>query len=394
MTTVTPVAPFSCVPADHVARSLLDSLLAELPARAGAVPRPVRVVAELRGSVTGSVVAPERVYASLQTESAGRFDAITLHWSADTGARWCRFPTDPKLPSLRAALADHESADGFEVLRYVPLRRFTFRSDGRVVKIKRRSRLRDSWARALAVETAARRGTNEVQVPPLLAVNDALSAYVQADVPGAALADVAVGAQLAPLLAEAGGVHAAFHRLDATGLPGGTTPEGHLAAAGRDAAWTVAMLPSLTGPVHRALRVLADHLPGPARTTVTCHGDLVPSHLIGGPGGWTVIDHDLAHTGEPERDLALFIAGLAYDVPDLADGTASDPTHASAVAAYLDGYQAAGGQVTERRLAWHLLAAHLHHAWLLATKDRAHPAALAATAARLAAASDRVERIR
>ena len=33
------------------------------------------------------------------------------------------------------------------------------------------------------------------------------------------------------------------------------------------------------------------------------------SWALGGPGEWTVIDHDLAHRGDRYRDLAMFVAG-------------------------------------------------------------------------------------
>lgn len=393
MTTSNLTDPFAALPRGHGGHALLRRLLLEIPARAAELSEPVRVVAELRGSATGDSASCQRLYVSLQTTGLReRFDAITLHWSAATGACWDRFPADPRLPSLAPALARYGGPQGVEVLRYVPLRRLTFRNSGRVVKVKRDSRLQDSWSRARAVEAAARHGG--LRVPRLLHIDNAMCAYVQADVPGSALSELAVGPDLIPLLAEAGGVHAELHGLDAPRLPTGAAPRDLLAAAQGDSAWAATVLPDLAGPLRRAVNALAERIPPVADNLVTCHGDLIPSHLIGASGDWTVIDHDLAHLGEAARDLAMFVAGLAYDVPALADGTASDPTHASAVDAYLDGYRASGGRVDERRLAWHLLAAHVHHAGLLATKDRAHPAAVAGTAARLSAAVDRMEATR
>lgn len=387
-------APFMTVPAGHPARALLDGLLAELPSRAAELPGPANVVSELRGTVTGRVATPHRLYVSLQgTDSDGCFDAVTLHWSAGAGARWDRFPSDSKLPSLAAAEAAFKGPRCVEVLRYVPRRRLTFRADGRVIKVKRRSRVADSWGRAGAMQAAVGSG-GTVRVPRLLGVDFDVSAYSEVDVRGSALSDLAVGPALGQLLAEAGGVHAALHRIDAEGLPEGTTPQGLLDAAERDAAWAASILPDLGEPLDRALAALAVGVPAPALDTVTCHGDPSPRHLLGAPGNWTVLRQDRAERGEAARDLALFVAGLAIDVPALADGAAADPTHASAVAAYLDGYQAAGGRIDERRLAWHLLAAYVHHACLLATKDRAHPAALAGTAARLAVAVERLEAAR
>lgn len=389
--------PFGFLHAGHPAEALVGRLLGAVPQRLADLPRDrVRVVAELRGELRAGRWAPERFSCSLQARDprTGAFDAWTAHWSAGMpDAVWSRLPDDPKLPGLATALAGPGTGtDEVEVLRYVPLRRFTYRQHGRVVKVKRRSRLDDSWQRAGAVETAAQRD-RRVRVPALLGVDPVSSSYTQAAVPGVELADLACGDQLPAMLAEAGAVHAAFHTLDLTGVPEGPSWAAVRTVTERSAAWAAWLLPDLADVLARAVARLAALTPGPveARDLVSCHGDLVPSHLLGGPGEWTVIDHDLAHRGDRYRDLAMFVAGLAFDVPALADGVAADPTHAAAVQAYLGGYQAGLGRRLDRdRLARHLLAAHLHHAALLATKDRVHPAAVAATAARLEAALDAV----
>ncbi|WP_088289892.1 hypothetical protein [Kineosporia sp. A_224] len=390
-------APFGFLDAGHPADALVGRLLGALPERLADLPQGrVRVVSELRGGLRDGRWAPDRFYCSLQGRdtATGTFDAWTAHWSAGAAdATWSRVPDDPKLPALATALAGPAAGAGpVEVLRYVPLRRFTYRQHGRVVKVKRRSRLDDSWRRARAVEAAAQ-WDRRVRVPELLGVDPGSASYTQADVPGAELADLAHGDLLGPMLAEAGAVHAAFHGLDATGVPDGPTPAAVRATTERSAAWAAWLLPDLAGVLARAVARLAAVAPGPvdARDVVTCHGDLVPSHLLGGPGEWTVIDHDLAHRGDRYRDLAMFVAGLAFDVPALADGVAADPTHARAAEAYIGGYEEVLGRRLDRdRLARHLLAAHLHHAALLATKDRVHPAAVGATASRLEAALDAV----
>ena len=229
----------------------------------------------------------------------------------------------------------------------------------------------------------------------LLAVDPGAATYTQADVPGHELAALATGPLLEPMLAEAGAVHAAFHTLDATGLPEAAPADGWTGPA-RDAAWAAFLLPELAGPISRAVAQLTLAGLGPADPAdlVTCHGDLVPSHLLGEPGRWTVIDHDLAHRGDRYRDLAMFIAGLSFDVPALGPGRGPAPTLGSAaVTAYLEGYEEVLGHRLDRgRLARHLLAAHLHHAALLASKDRAREDTVAATAALLADAVDAVGR--
>lgn len=394
--------PLARLDARHPLRPLADRLLRGAGARAAELAGPVRPVTELRGGLVDGRWTAQRFYCSLQARDpgTGRFDAWTVNWSAGGPATWSRLPADPKLPALADALDGSAGldADAVEVLRYVPLRRFTYRSGGRVTKAKRRSRLQDSWTRARAVEEAVacgRRGAGpRFAVPALLGVDEGASTYTQADVAGDELAHLAAGDRLAPLLAEAGAVHAAFHTLDAAGLPAGPTWSGVREGTAGDAAWAAWLLPDLAPALARATATLHAFAPGPAepRDVVTCHGDLVPSHLLGGPGEWTVIDHDLAQRGDRYRDLAMFVAGLAFDVPALADGTTADPTHEAAARAYIGGYEdVLGRRLDRRRLARHLLAAHLHHAALLASKDRADDAAVAATAARLTAAADAVE---
>ena len=394
-------APLGRLDARHPLRPLADRLLRGAGDRAAGLAGPVRAVTELRGGLVDGRWTAQRFYCSLQARDprTGRFDAWTANWSAGGPATWSRLPADPKLPALADALGGDGEIDGaVEVLRYVPLRRFTYRAGGRVTKIKRRSRLQDSWTRTRAVEEAVARGRRgagpRFAVPALLGVDERACSYTQADVAGDELAHLASGDRLAPLLAEAGGVHAAFHTLDAAGLPAGPTWSGVRETTARDAAWAAWLLPDLAPALARATATLHAFAPGPAQPqdVVTCHGDLVPSHLLGGPGEWTVIDHDLAQRGDRYRDLAMFVAGLAFDVPALADGAAADPTHAAAAQAYLGGYEdVLGRRLDRRRLARHLLAAHLHHAALLASKDRADDAAVAATAARLTAAADVVE---
>lgn len=387
----------------HPLRGFVDGLLAGLADRAtdlggGPAADPaadVEPVTELRGARVAGRWQPQRFYCSLQARdrSTGRFDAWTVNWSAGGPVTWQRLPEDPKLPALAGVPIGE-----VEVLRYVPLRRFTYRQDGLVTKVKRRSRLQDSWTRALAVERAVQRAAGRAvaggsgrgpafAVPALVAVDPEAATYTQADVPGRELAALAAGPRLEPLLAEAGAVHAAFHTLDAPDLPEGGTADVWTGPA-RDAGWAAFLLPQLAGPISRAVARLTMTGPEPVDPSdvVTCHGDLVPSHLLGRPGAWTVIDHDLAHRGDRYRDLALFIAGLSFDLPALAPGRGPVPTLGSApVEAYLAGYEEVLGRPLDRhRLARHLLAAHLHHAALLATKDRAREEAVTTTAALLA----------
>jgi aminoglycoside phosphotransferase (APT) family kinase protein len=222
-----------------------------------------------------------------------------------------------------------------------------------------------------------------VRVPALRRTDPVLSSYSQEAVGGAALSDLAHGPALEPLLAEAGRVHAEVHTLAAEGLPAGDDPADLARGLAEPVGWVAACAPAHADDLRRHLRTLVRLAPVPT-APVTCHGDLVPSHLIGGPGDWAVIDLDLAHRGDPDRDLALFLAGLPTDVPALAADRAPASRRRAAEEAYLAGYEdRTGRRVDRRRLAWHRAAASLHHVGLSATKDRWSPTGLAEAVARV-----------
>lgn len=384
--------PFSFVPAGHRLRGRLDDVLEGVDQRrAGHPAGTVRTVAEIKGRRAGATWGLDRVYCSLQGHAGPEtspFAASTLHWSATSPEEgWWDYPVDPYLGNLQPCLRSFATGP-HEVLRYVPLRRFTFRANGRVVKVKRPSRLLDSYRRVAAVRSAAAGG--DVRVPELGPADVTRSCYVQASVPGTALAALAEGERLLGLLAEAGQVHAAFHALPDAGLPAGPGPDGIGVLAVEAVDWASEFLPEHVGLLRRARAVML--APPPRTADVTCHGDLVPSHLIGAPGQWTVIDLDLAHRGDPYRDVAMFLAGLPADVPALADGIADPPTLLAAEGAYLGGYcERSGEKLDPGGLAWHRLAAELHHLGLLVSKDRMHPASVARITATLSRLLDEVE---
>jgi aminoglycoside phosphotransferase (APT) family kinase protein len=123
------------------------------------------------------------------------------------------------------------------------------------------------------------------------------------------------------------------------------------------------MLPGLEARLVRLRDRLVNGWPGRPREPVTCHGDLIPSHLLTDGGTWTVIDLELARLGDPHRDVARFLAGLPADLgrPDLVRAARS---------AYLAGYGERSGRPLDRRsLAWHWTAAELHLLAVAAAKD-------------------------
>lgn len=148
----------------------------------------------------------------------------------------------------------------------------------------------------------------------------------------------------------------------------------------RDVAWIGFMLPAYRDAVDEVLRILEAAAPEAiGRSLAVCHGDFVCSQILVADAGWSVTDFDLCHLGDPYRDMALFLASLAYDVPLLAHGAAGGAGSAlvdRAAAAYLAGYaRRAGEALDHRRLACHRACAEIYYLALMLKKDRYDAAA-------------------
>ena len=371
---------------DHPFAAQLGDLRARLEGSDLPVGGRCEVSSEVKGVRTPQGFALVRFYCSVQSwDSPGGqpFEATTLHWSAGSGPRWARFPDEPRLPHVAAYLGAGGPRLGrprYEVLRYVPLRRLTFRSGSLVGKFKRASRLHDSAGRVAAVVAAA--AGSPVTVPALRGIDATHGVYLQDAAPGTALNDV-LGRGLhgdhssvvTDVLAAAGGIHADFHALNAPGLPVQADPQDHAADVRDSADWSAQLLPELGGWLRATRDRLLATVPGAsAAATGTCHGDLVLSHLLASDDGCTVIDLDLAHVGDRYRDLALFLSGLVADAPALGPRASTPAMLARAEVAYLDAYEGRWGHpVDRRRLAWHRAAAELHQLAVVLSKDRFDP---------------------
>ena len=126
------------------------------------------------------------------------------------------FPADPRLRA--GAAADSPlAAPGVAVLRYIPLRRITFRTGDVVGKMKRPSSLARAYAR-LAVAFAAARHA-DLAVPEPRGLDTAHGAFYQAIIPGRPLADVLAPGNAERLLRALGAVQRELHELPVEGLP-------------------------------------------------------------------------------------------------------------------------------------------------------------------------------
>jgi aminoglycoside phosphotransferase (APT) family kinase protein len=370
VTTFDPSTVFAGLGLNHPFGKVLHGLRAQLAQRPPPPSGDTQLVSsEVKGRRTGSGWQLERFFSCFQTwteDPEHPFAASTLYWTARTGrAEWFDFPAEPYLTRAAAYLAPSGGTTRrYDVLRYMPLRRLTVLTghagSQEVVKFKRRSQVVEAFTRVRAV-CAAAAGT-PVRVPVLHGLDRFHSAYGQSAVPGTAMDQLVDPGSVEPLLVEAGRVHAEFHDLACPNLPLEEADD----AVGRvvdDTDWLAAMLPELQPRLVRLRDRLVDRWPRPPREPVTCHGDLIPSHLLTDGGAWTVIDLEVARLGDPHRDVALFLAGLPADLgrPDLVR---------TAQTAYLAGYGERSGRSLDRRsLAWHWTAAELHLLAVAAAKD-------------------------
>jgi Ser/Thr protein kinase RdoA (MazF antagonist) len=325
----------------------------------------------------------DRFYWSRQTwdgPPSRPFRAITLSYAAKTDqTEWYEFPEDSYLTTM-AGFFGAGSAP-VEVLRYVPLRRLTFRAadvEGRAIigKFKRRSRFCQAHELLGLVADAVGRAAPGFAVSRPLAIDGERCLYYQSALSGENLADLIREDNCAELLHAVGSLHGALHGVEAPGAPAWDR-EAFLAGLRRDCAW-IGMFEPQQGPLLAAVRSrleaqAPEALAGPP---VFCHGDFVCSQILVGEEGWSVTDFDLCHIGDPYRDMAILLASLPYDVPLLRDaaGGARPGTPRllqTAAEAYLEGYRERTGRPLDRlRLIWHRIAAEIYYLALMLKKDQ------------------------
>jgi Phosphotransferase enzyme family len=304
------------------------------------------------------------------------FDATSFVWRATEGVtQRFRFPDEPYLESLAGYTATLDRAPAAQLLRYVPMRRFTVAvGAGRsraVEKLKRRSRAAASHARARAVCEAVEAQRPAFAVPVLTDFDPALCTYGQVHVAGEDLAHAAAHLGLSAAATLGGSVHGAFHDLRAA-LPATSLDHGAAAVkALENADWIAAAFPEIADVVVDVAAWLQRWVPV-ARDATACHGDLAWSHVLLGEQGPTVIDLDLASAGDSVADVARSLVLVRRDVPPLLDEarTGATTTFDHVVASYVQAYAEARGQIDERALAWHRAVAELAELRICIDKDR------------------------
>ncbi len=368
------VAPFAFLGSDHPMASRITRFRAAIAERAPHAPSAtVHADLTLRPDGDDGLVL-HRAYWSLQAAGVDGFRATTLSYHATRDrATWLEFPEDPELPGMARLYGPPYRG----VLRYMPLRRCTILSETvrrtstpMIVKFKRPHRLAESWALLKAVHATFGDGRAGFDVPAPLGLDPPVAYSGQTVLPGDDLSDLVDADRGPDLLRRAGALHRAMHAADVGGAPP-EDPRQALADLHDDARWVAFALPEHEDTVRMTVAALDRGALDATRAPAFCHGDLVPSQLLLDGDRFAITDFDGARTGDPHRDLAIWLAALTFDVPAL-DGAVTagdDAAIERAEAAYLDGY----GPHDERRLLWHRAAAEVHYVAVALKKDRHEP---------------------
>ena len=329
--------------------------------------------------------------------SARRFDPeLPLGFAARTlythekrpGQRTYDFPDEPVMDWLvdpAGPLRSHGTWARVEMLRYIPLRRVTFRLHGAaglpspvIAKTKRESSLR----RAARVLVATRRAVDRAGdlgfvVPRPVGLDLSRRLLYLEQLPGQALSTVLDQLDEDDALRRVGRIQRELHELVVTGAATRTCADWLTAA--EVAAEQVALLaPSTAEQLADVTSELTARCPADDELAF-CQGDFVPSQILCGPSRWAVLDLDDGHYADPHAEVAALYAALPREL-----SVPEGPRAESLRAAYLDGYlRRAGKDLEPARWRWFLTIATLRYLARRLVKGRAQPGEPAAVLAGL-----------
>jgi aminoglycoside phosphotransferase len=366
-----PVAP--------LLRQVSPAVRAEIGRLEGIDPR---VQAELRVGVSSDGgVHPRRFYWSAQRpdpRSPLGFGARTLYREGTAALEVHDFPSEPALPWLVDAdgpLRSHGQLASVEILRYIPLRRLTYRlHDGvglpaRVIaKVKRTGGLNRAATAFLAVHQAAgRRRAGGLTVPRVLRLDAPRHALYLEELSGEPL-DVAIERlDLAAAMEQLGTLHRTVHELEVRGLPQPRSAADWLQDARHAATQIGLFVPSVGEAAEATYAALERSVPDGGRP-MFCQGDFLPGQILCDPGGWSVIDFDDSRYADPLSEVAALYAALPRELrlaPDRAELARS---------AYLEAYaRRAGEPIDPDRWRWFLVLVQLSALAKRLFKGRAAP---------------------
>jgi aminoglycoside phosphotransferase len=309
-----------------------------------------------------------RFYWSLQRaddESPMGFAARTVYCDKkDPAPRVHVFPSEPVLTRLadeHGPLLEDGSAGRVEILRYIPLRRLTFRlRDGAglapsvIAKVKRPSGLNRAATAFLAVQEAAhRRGFDALTVPRVLRHDPVRQVLYLEELPGRSLDVALYGLDLTAAMEQLAVCHRDLQELDVRGdLPRKGTADWLEDA--RQAATQIGLFaPSKAGPAAAVYDWLVRAAPEDGRP-LYCQGDFLPAQILCDTAGWAIIDLDDSRYADPLSDVAALYAALPRE-------HAIPPARVDeARRTYLEAYaRRAGGDLDASRWRWFLTMVEL-----------------------------------
>ena len=353
--------------------------------------------AELRvGLSAGGDVERRRFYWSTQhrdSRSPLGFSARTLYCRATGAPQVYAFPAEPVLTWLDDAdgpLRSNGHVPHVEILRYIPLRRLTFRlHDGAglpasvIAKVKRTGGLNRAVNAFLAVHQAAGRSRSDVpRVPQILRLEPPRHVLYLEELPGETLNVAIDNLPLAEAMEQLGKLHRSLQELDVRGLPKRLGTADWLQDARQAATQIGWFVPSVARQAEAVYAELVRSAPDGGRL-LFCQGDFLPGQILCDPSGWSVIDFDDSRYADPLSEVAALYAvlprelGLAGDLAELARRT------------YLEAYAGrAGESFDETRWQWFLVLVQLTGLAKRLVKGRAAPGEAGAVLDRLTTPGD------
>jgi hypothetical protein len=332
------------------------------------------------------------------------FAATTLYW--DRGMpepRVFELPDEPVMDWLvtaDGALCRHGDHARVEIVRYIPLRRITFRLERALdlpPRVFAKTKRRRSIVRAARALVAARRavvrgGVDAFRVPEPLRLDSRRRLLYQAELPGRPLPELVAVGELDRLeaLHRLGRVHRDVHELD---VPRGRVrtlrSEDWLSIVAAAADQIAALVPSVGERVSAVVSELV-RTPPDEVDLAFCQGDFVPSQILCDPGGWAVLDFDDAHHADPHAEVAALFVALGRELPHRTPADA-----AAARLAYLEGYvERAARPLDAARWRWFAAVAEVRYLARRLVKDRAVPGEAATVLDALATGADELPDVR
>ena len=325
------------------------------------------VKTDLKFRVTGTGrIRIRRFYWSLQRIARPGntdFNARTLVLEPDSGPQWLSFPDDPQLPAARDLLGNGMHT---QVLHYVPLRRLTVSkqcANNRftVIKLKREGRALDASRRLRQINVSDTTSARSFSLPVDLGKSLHQRAYRQTFCPGRSLGTLLHRFPSKKCIKQLGTSLAAFHTLSVNTLP--AIHHHELSVFTDRVRQVIALWPAEAKRIQECHDwVLCQRSPETELTL--CHGDLSLENILVNGDRWSLIDLELAHRGDPVRDIAQLLVQLEANTP----GSSNELL--AIQAALLSGYQCIRpNSVSSKALHWHGCRAELEYLNVAFRKD-------------------------